>query len=91
MAEAYMTTDAAPKVHRLDEILLIVRDDLLNRTHKLADDHRPEAKHVMRNNVRILNLLTEAIGLAQDSSKLLSRSFGPPLGKRHTDRALRLD
>lgn len=87
----YLVTDTIPKAHRLDDILIVLREDLVRRSVALADNHLPEAKHVMGNNMKVLELLTKAIELTQDSNKLLNRSFGPPLGKRHSDKALRLD
>lgn len=84
--EPYLVADAMPKAHRLDDILIIVREDLLKRSQALAESRLPEAKQVMKNNMKLLALLTQAIDLAQDSNKLLNRSFGPPLGKRRTDK-----
>lgn len=88
--EPYLVAETIPKVHRLDEILILLRELVLKRSQALADNHLPEAKHVMRNSMMVLKLLTEAIELTRESNKLLDRSFGPPLGKRHSDKALKL-
>ena len=84
--EPYLVAETIPKAHRLDDILIILREDLVKRSRALADSHLQEAKQVMKNNMKVLELLTQAIDLAQDSNKLLNRSFGPPLGKRSSDK-----
>lgn len=84
--DPYLVAETMPRAHRLDDILMILREHLCSRSLAFADNRLPEAKQVMRNNMRVLELLTEAIELAQESNRLLNRSFGPPLGKRHTDK-----
>jgi predicted MarR family transcription regulator len=44
---------------------------LIKRATKIVDDARPEARHVLNNNIRILSLLTGAFELAADSTKTL--------------------
>jgi hypothetical protein len=44
---------------------------------RLIDDPRTEAEQVLGNNMKILNLLSEAISLAEDSIRVLYKSFGP--------------
>ena len=63
--------------YRLEDILLTIRADILKRCEKVVDDHRPEALHVMHNNMKILGMLTECINLATDSSNVLTKAFGP--------------
>ncbi len=41
------------------------------------DDHRPEAHRVLENNIKILQLLTDSIALAEESSHILDKTFGP--------------
>ncbi len=55
---------------------MLLRKDILNRAVKIADDRRIEALHVMKNNMRILDLLSDAIALAEDSTRVLDRAFG---------------
>jgi hypothetical protein len=63
--------------YKLEDILLTIRADILKRCEKVVDDHRPEALHVMQNNMKILGMLTECINLAMDSTNVLNKAFGP--------------
>jgi hypothetical protein len=76
----FLVTDENPDGYRLEDILLLVRKDMLTRALKIADDRRTEALHVMQNNMRILGLLSEAIALAEDSTRVLNKSFGSVKG-----------
>lgn len=71
-----LVTDENPSGHRLEDILMMIRKDILNRAVKIADDRRIEALHVMKNNMRILDLLSDAIALAEDSTRVLDKAFG---------------
>ncbi len=73
----FLVTEENPKGYKLEDILSLIRKDILTRTLKIADDARPEARHVMQNNMRVLSLVSEAIVLAEDSTSVLTRSFGP--------------
>lgn len=72
----FLVTDENPSGHRLEDILMMIRKDILTRATKIADDRRPEALHVMKNNMRILDLISDAISLAEDSSRVLDKAFG---------------
>lgn len=72
----FLVTDENPSGHRLEDILMMIRKDILMRATKIADDRRPEALHVMKNNMRILDLISDAIALAEDSSRVLDKAFG---------------
>lgn len=72
----FLVTDENPSGHRLEDILMMIRKDILVRASKIADDRRPEALHVMKNNMRILDLLSDAISLAEDSTRVLDKAFG---------------
>ena len=72
----FLITDDKPDVYKLEDILMMIRKDMLTRAHKISDDHRLEAQHVMRNNMKILVLISEAITLAQDSTMVLNKAFG---------------
>ena len=73
----FLVTAENPKGHKLEDILSMIRKDILTRTLKIADDPRAEARHVMQNNMKILGLISEAITLAEESSTVLNKAFGP--------------
>ena len=73
----FLVTDDNPNGYRLEDIMKIIRKDIFLRTTKIMDDDRPEAQRVMDNNVKILQLISEAIALAEDSTVTLQKSFGP--------------
>jgi hypothetical protein len=72
----FLVTEEKPDGYKLEDILGLVRKDMLTRALKIADDARPEAHHVMRNNMKILGLLSDAIALAEDSTRVLDKAFG---------------
>lgn len=73
----FLVSDSNPNGYRLEDILQAIRKDVLSRCTKITDDSRPEARAVLDNNMRILQLLTEAIHIAESSTRLLDKSFGP--------------
>lgn len=73
----FLISEEHPEGYRLEDILQLIRREVLIRCTKIADDARPEARVVLKNNMRILSLLTEAIGAAEDSTHVLDRAFGP--------------
>lgn len=83
----FLSSDKNPQGYKLEEVLKRVRKDILYRATKIMDDEKPEAQHVLGNNMEILNLLTKAISLAEESTQVLNRSFGtskpgaPRIGK----------
>ena len=72
----FLVTEENPKGFRLEDILMLIRKDILSRALTIADDRRVEALHVMSNNTRILALVSEAIALAEDSTRVLDKAFG---------------
>ena len=72
----FLISDDNPEGFKLEDILRTLRKDVLVRCAKIADDTTVEARHVVDNNMVILNLLTEAIQLAEDSSQTLDKAFG---------------
>jgi hypothetical protein len=61
----------------LEELLIQLRSDMINRCEVIANDTRAEALHVMNNNVKIMAHISEALELARDSTRVLDRAFGP--------------
>ena len=82
-----LITDDKPDGHKLEDILNSLRGDIIKRATKIVDDHRPEAEHVLKNNIRILGMITDCIELAENSTQILNKSFGrsnpnePRIGK----------
>ena len=73
----FLVTEDNPDGHRLVDILCAIHNEILERAIKLKDDRRTEATSVLNNNLKILNFLAECISLAEDSSCILEKSFGP--------------
>ncbi len=73
----YLISDSNPKGERLEDLLSEIRKDVILRCTKIVDDTRPEARLVLNNNMKVLHLLSDAIELAEESSKTLDKSFGP--------------
>lgn len=73
----FLRSDKKPDGHKLEDLLVQLRADILHRCDVISGDTRPEALHVLANNVKILGHLTEAINAAMDSTRVLDRAFGP--------------
>jgi hypothetical protein len=73
----FLVTEENPSGQKLEDILMLLRADVVQRCTKISDDRRPEAQNVLSNNVKILSLLTEAISLSEDSTRILDKAFGP--------------
>ena len=73
----YLATDENPDGYKLEDILSLIRQDIIKRVGKIAQDCKPEAHHVLKNNIKILGLITECIEIANSSTELLDKSFGP--------------
>ncbi len=73
----FLVSEANPSGARLEDILMEIRADVLKRCLKITEDHRPEALKVLSNNMKVLEHLTAAIELAQESTGILDRAFGP--------------
>ena len=73
----FLVSDAKPDGYKLEEILSVLRADIITRCGKISGDTRPEARQVLHNNMRVLGLISDAIHLAEDSSRILERAYGP--------------
>lgn len=73
----FLATEEKPDGFKLEEILAAIRKDVILRASKIVDDGRAEARKVLDNNVKILQLLTDSIQIAEESTRLLDRAFGP--------------
>ena len=75
----FLITDDKPEGYKLEDILTLIRRDMILRATKIVDDPKPQAKQVLENNIRILGLLSECIGIAEHSTKTLDKEIGPPV------------
>ncbi|MDX2233811.1 MAG: hypothetical protein NW200_04870 [Hyphomonadaceae bacterium] len=73
----FLVSEENPGGYKLEDILTVIRADVLKRCAKVALDDRPEAQHVVSNNMEVLRCLTQAIDLARDSTRTLDKAFGP--------------
>lgn len=73
----FLVTDENPDGYKLEEILTVIRNDIIKRATKIINDDRVQARQVLENNIKILGLLTECVKTAEDSSRLLDKAFGP--------------
>ena len=67
-----LVSETNPKGYTTEKVLSLIRADIVARMQKYADDPRKEAKAVLDNNIRILQLLGEAISLAESNTRTLS-------------------
>jgi hypothetical protein len=61
-----------PDGKRTEEILSEIRAEILVRMANFGEDPRPEAKAVMENNLKVAQLLTDAIHLAEANTNKLA-------------------
>ena len=73
----FLVSEENPDGYKLEDILMALRKDVIHRCARIADDRRSEAQHVLSNNIHVLELLSEAIALAEDSTAVLDKAFGP--------------
>ena len=67
-----LVSETNPKGYTTEKVLALIRADIVTRMQKHAGDPRKEARHVLDNNIRILQLLGEAINLAEANTRTLS-------------------
>lgn len=67
----YLVSAENPSCSRTEDILDDIRADLIERMVPYRTDPRRELKAILANNVRILVLLSEAIELAEENTRIL--------------------
>ncbi len=77
MSTKFLVTDDNAEGYKLEDILMVIRNDIIQRATYIMDDKRPEATAVLNNNLKILNFLADSIELAKNSSDILNKAFGP--------------
>ncbi|NQV83805.1 MAG: histidine kinase [Rhodospirillales bacterium] len=73
----FLVSDSNPDGSRLEDILRVIRNDILTRCTKINEDLRPEAQQVLQNNIKVLDLISQSIALAENSTHILDKAFGP--------------
>lgn len=73
----FLRSETNPTGHKLEDLLAEIRNDVITRCTRIMRDPRPEAQSVLNNNMEILQHLSEAVRLAQHSTHLLDKAFGP--------------
>lgn len=73
----YLVSDENPNGLKLELVLMALRREVLSRCTRISDDTRAEAQQVLTNNIKILEHLSEAIKLAEQSTHILDKAFGP--------------
>jgi len=71
-----LVSDDNPSGAKLEDVLRVVRNDIISRCHLSVAVHDPDTEKVVANNMRILNLLTECIELAESSTQILIQAYG---------------
>ena len=72
----FLVTEENPNGSKLEDVLKMVRSDIVRRQVKIIDDERLVAQKVIKNNMHILNMLTDCIALAEESTKILDQAYG---------------
>jgi hypothetical protein len=67
-----LVSETNPKGLTTEVVLGTIRQDIVARMQRYAGDPRKEARLVLDNNIRILQLLGEAIALAEQNTRTLS-------------------
>ena len=73
----FLASQANENGFKLEDILTVIRADIIKRCDRIVSDTRDESVQVLENNIQILQLLSQSIRLAENSSHILDRSFGP--------------
>ena len=73
----FLASQANENGFKLEDILTVIRADVIKRCDRIVSDTRDESVQVLENNIQILQLLSQSIRLAENSSHILDRSFGP--------------
>lgn len=71
-----LVSDTNPNGAKLEDVLRAVRNDIITRCQASVAVHERDTEKVVANNMRILNLLTESIELAEASTEILVQAYG---------------
>ena len=79
----FLASDDKQDGYKLEDILVILRADIIKRANEIVDDHRVESNAVLENNIKIMVMLSDCIELATESTSILNKSFGPSKEGQH--------
>tara|TARA_Y100000813_G_scaffold81948_1_gene58019 strand:+ start:57 stop:332 length:276 start_codon:yes stop_codon:yes gene_type:complete len=71
-----LVSDDNPDGAKLEDVIRTVRNDIITRCQLSVAIHDRDTEKVVNNNMRILNLLTECIELAEASTDILTQAYG---------------
>jgi len=77
-----LASPANPDGWSLEEVLEVLRGDMMWRSAQMVDDPRPEARGLIANNVAIMEHLTHCLHKAQDSTRILGKLGVDAHGRR---------
>ena len=77
-----LASPANPDGWSLEEVLEVLRGDMIHRSAHMVDDTRPEIRGLIANNVAIMEHLTHCLHKAQDSTRILGKLGVDAYGRR---------
>ena len=72
----FLVTEENPEGSKLEDVLRMVRADIVRRQVKIIDDENAVAQQVIASNIRIMAMLSDCIALAEGSTQVLNKAFG---------------
>lgn len=82
----FFPSQERPQGWKLEDLLTAIQNDIVQRSGKIVDDSRPQARAVLQNNIEILALLTQCIHKAEASTKILDSLGRSESGRGGTPR-----
>lgn len=69
-----------PNGHTLEDVMRMIRGDIITRVNEMHSDPRPEVQEVITNNMYVLGLMEQIIAHAESSSEVMKRIYGKTQG-----------
>lgn len=69
-----------PGGYKLEDIIRLIRKDILSRCLEISDDEHEDIQLVISNNMHILSHLEQIISHAENSTEIMTRYFGKSQG-----------
>ena len=77
-----LASPANPDGWSLEDVIEVLRGDMMRRSAHMVDDTRPEIRGLVANNVAIMEQLTQCLHKAQDSTRILTKLGVDAYGRR---------